>query len=163
MRLAGKKLLLIVMDGVDYQEYEDLKRGLEEENALVYVATPQEYLTVETIYNGRRGKDILADLPFEVAGQMQFDGLLIPNGMLSADLLSKNDQVIQLVANFHQKGLPIIASGNAVQVLYESQVLSEQVLVREETPIDTFLSRAVSLLVDRPANRGYRSMYRPTM
>jgi putative intracellular protease/amidase len=163
MRLAGKKLLLLITDGVDETEFDQIKQGFLSENAVVYVTTPQEYLTVESVTGTRRGKDIIVDLPFEAVASSQFDGLIIPDGLLSTDRLKKDPRVLELVYTFHQRRLPIFASGLAVQLLYESQVLSEQIVVREGTPMRNFLDQAVEVLLDyeipRPGQAlEYRSM-----
>ena len=158
MRLAGKQLLLLISDGVDQEEVELLRKGFEEENAVVSITSPAEYLTVESIYNGRRGKDIYIDIPFESVKSLYFDGLIIPDGLISNEKLAKNRQVLDLIKYFHLRKLPIFASGEAVQLLYESEVLSEQILVREGTPLTHFLDQAVAVLLDAlPQARKYRA------
>ena len=160
MRLIGKHILMIVTDGVDRDEYVQLKEGFESEQATVIVTSPQNYLTVETIQDGRRGEDILIDVPFDALEGIQFDGLVIPDGILSSDFLKKDKRVLHMVLQFHKKRLPIFASGNAVQVLYETQVLFSQVVVRESTPLPQFLDKAVEVLLDHVP---FTHVYRPTM
>ncbi|MBU6389595.1 DJ-1/PfpI family protein [Patescibacteria group bacterium] len=160
MRLIGKKLLLLVTDGVDEEEFDELKEGFEAERAEVLVTTPQEFITVETVKEGKRGKDIEVDLPFEMVDSQQFDGLIIPDGLISAELLRKDMRVLNLVFMFNQQKLPIFASGSAVDVLYDSQVLSNSILIREGTPMSQFLSQAVGILLDRVAPA---QAYRPTI
>lgn len=163
MRLEGKELLLLVSDGVELSEYEQLRDGFLEEKAKVWTTSPQDFTTVETVQEGKRGKDILIDLPFQVVGKMRFDGLIIPDGVLSAKSMRKDSRVLELVAEFHQKGLPIFASGTAVEVLYDSKVLSQHVIVREGTPLSSFLDQAVSILGESQAKEGLRSLYRATI
>jgi putative intracellular protease/amidase len=160
MRLMGKQLLMVISDGVDKQEVEQLRNGFTEENASIVITTPQTYVTVETSENGRRGADITIDIPFEAVHEIDFDGLVIPDGLLSTDMLRRDVRVIDLVFRFHQKGRPIFASGNAVQLLYDSQVLSHQIVIREGTTMSAFLDQAVGVLLDYPSK--YHT-YRPTM
>lgn len=156
MRLAGKTLLMIVTDGVDQLEFLQLKRSFEDEGASVLVTTPQEYISVQAVDEGAPGIDVLIDLPFEAVEQMPFDGLVIPDGLLSSEGLRKDSRVVKVVADFHQQKLPIFASGNAVQVLYDSKVLTDHVVVREGTPLHSFVDKAVGVLLDhRP--QAYRS------
>ena len=160
MRLMGKQLLMMVGDGVDSTEVEQLKRGFEEENAHVLLTTPQEFLTVETVAHGQRSTDLTIDLPFEAVQEYDFDGMIIPDGIIFTDMLRRDIRVIDLIALFHKKVKPIFASGNAIQLLYDSHVLSHQVVVREGTPISAFLDQAVGVLLDYPSK--YR-IYRPTI
>ena len=156
----GKQLLMVISDGVDRQEVEQLRLGFHDENATIIMTTPQTYITVETSDRGRRGADLTIDIPFEAVHEIDFDGLIIPDGLLSTDMLRRDVRVIDLIFRFHQKGRPIFASGNAVQLLYDSQVLSHQIVVREGTPMDLFLDQAVSVLLDYPSKY---HVYRPTI
>lgn len=148
MRLPNRKLLMIVADGVDQLECDQLRIGFEDEGARLFCATPGEYIAVETIAGNRRGKDILIDVPFEMILLERFDGLIIPDGLLSSAAFSENDEIIDLVQRFHEHGLPIFASGRAVEVLYRSRVLSQCILVREGEPIGVFINQAVQVLLD---------------
>ena len=164
MRLIGKQILLLVSDGVDQGEVEQLRQAFEREDALVLVSCPHDAVVVETVYNGRRGKDIAIDVPLEVAAEVAFDGLVIPDGLLSSLSLRRDRRVVDLVAYFHQRRLPIFASGNAVEILYESQVLFQQIVVREGSPLSLFVEKAVGVLLDKPsAPYGGQFAYRPTM
>lgn len=148
MKLVGKKLLMLVSDGVEQDECEVLKAGFEKEMAEVFCTSPQEYMNVETVSNSRRGKDLNIDFPIEAAEAEAFDGLIIPDGLLSTDLLRRDYRVIELVKSFHMLQLPVFASGRAVEILYESGALPEQVLVRDHAPLRTFIEDAVQLLLD---------------
>lgn len=160
MKLLGKQLLLLVTDGVDQEEFEELKSGFEEEQAVVLVSTPSHHLTVETVRDSRRGREITVDLPFEAINHHIFDGLIIPDGVLSTELLRKEVKVMELIHRFYREKLPLFASGNAVQLLYDSQVLSDHILVRESGPLGFFVEQAVGMLVDRSTST---QMYRPTI
>lgn len=158
MRLHGKQLLILVGDGVDQGEFLQLKNGFEEEGASVLVTTPQEDLSIETVESNRRGGDILIDIPFEVVMQNRFDGLILPDGILAVDSLRKDPRVFSLIEWFHLARLPIFASGHAVQLLYDSKVLFDQIVIREGTPISHFLDKAVGVLLDQPeSSQLYRS------
>ena len=160
MRLYGKTILMIVGNGVDQGEFGQLKEGLESEQAMVLVTSPDHYLTVESVHNGKRGQDIIIDIPFESLDQFYFDGLIIPSGLLSSETLAKDVRVLEIIAGFHKKRLPIFASGDAVKLLYDCQVLFDRVVVREGTPLDIFLDKAVEVLTDSLA---FNQKYRPSM
>lgn len=137
---------MLVADGIDQQECDLLRRGFEEEGAEVFCTTHVDYVTVETVLHGARGRDLVIDLPFEAVELERFDGLILPDGYLAAMASQEDDRVIDLIQSFHEKGLPIFASGKAVDLLYRSEVLSDCVLVREGTPLTSFISQAVNVL-----------------
>lgn len=138
---------MLVADGVDQVECEQLRRGFEDEGAHVLCATSGDFASVETVNIHQRGTDILIDIPFDLVDCERFEGLIIPDGLLSSAAFSENDEIIELVRRFHERGLPIFASGRAVEVLYRSQVLSQCILVREGEPIASFVDQAVHVLL----------------
>jgi putative intracellular protease/amidase len=151
----GKILLIVVCDGVEQGEVDMLRKGFEREHARVLVASPQEFLTVETVAAGRRGQDITVDLTFEAAETMRFDAVIIPDGPLSTEALRKDLRVVAFLQQCHERGMSIFASGNAVRLLYDSGVLSQRIVVREGTPLNVFFDRAVDVLLDYPLRSGY--------
>ena len=153
----GKILLIVVCDGVDREEVDMLRQGFEREHARVMVASPQEFLTVETVANGRRAQDLLVDLTFEAAQGLRFDAVLIPDGPLSTEVLRQDVRVVAFLQHCHEKGMPLFASGEAVRLLYDSGVLSERIVVREGTSLNAFFDRAVDVLLDYPLRGGYRT------
>lgn len=149
MRLAGKRLLMLVMDGVNLEDFEKLKAGFIDENAEIYLSTPQDYLTVETTSNGRRGKDILVDMPFEAIPFTRFDGLIIPSGMLSVDLLRHNKEILKLIKSFYSLKLPIFACKEAISILKDCDIIPSNILVQDElAPMESFLERAIHMMIE---------------
>jgi len=157
MKLMNKRILMLVADGVDQQECDLLRRGFEEEGADIFCTTHVDYVTVETVFQGKRGRDLVIDLPFEAVEMERFDGLILPDGYLAAMVSQDDDRIIALIQSFHEKGLPIFASGKAVDLLYRSEVLSDCVLVREGTPLTSFINQAVRVLSEGRAAYAYRS------
>ena len=149
---------MLVIDGVEEDEVKQLKSGFEAEQAEVLLTTPQEFYMIETVANGRRGEDIAMDIPFEALDQLEFDGLVIPGGVISTELLRKSDEVSILVKDFHSKNLPIFASGSSSEILYDCNILSHQIVVREGSPLPAFLDQAVEALLDFPSQL---PLYRP--
>ena len=148
MRLLNKRVLLLVADGVELAEYEQLRRGFEAEGAEVVATTNLEFITVESVYEGQRGRDILIDIPFEGVEEGYYDGLVLPDGYLSVSSWQEDGRVLELIRKFHRIGRPIFASGQAAGLLYEAGVLSQGVLVREGTPLTSFITQAISVLTD---------------
>jgi len=158
MKLIGKKILLMVSDGVEQDEYEMLKKRFEGEMAEVFCTSPQDYLTIESVKELRRGKDITLDFPIDAVEAEHFDALVIPDGLLSTDLLKHSEVAVDLVKQFHSLRKPIFASGRAVELLLESNALPDPIMVREETPLPLFIDQAIEMLLTEPTPFRYRSM-----
>lgn len=148
MSLFGKHVLMIVSTGVEEHEVSQIKRHFAAEQAQVFVASPEPYLTVEAANNGKRGCDIIVDLPLTEVRATDFHALVLPDGLLSSTLLAQDGVVRSTIYEFYQQGVPIFASGKAVELLYESHVFPRQILVRDGEPLSLFLEQAVSILLE---------------
>ena len=164
MKLAGKKLLLMISDGVDYREYMQVKKGFADEGAAVLITTPQNFLTVETLCDGLRGKDVLIDIPIESIEANFFDGLIVLGGPTIAEDYLDDENVIRVVSDFHKLELPIFASGNAVEILHKCRALSNRIVVGEPDRNLNFMNRAIEVLLENGKSNGnYEGIYRPTI
>jgi putative intracellular protease/amidase len=157
MRLHGKTILMMVGDGVKFTEFSQLKEGFESEGARIVVTTAQEDILVKLSLSESESQEIVVDLPIEAVREMDCDGLIIPEGLVGE---RNSPRLTDLVGRFHEEGVPIFASGHCIQLLYEASVLSNHVMVREEAPLGSFITKAVEVLVET-APAPYR--YRPTM
>lgn len=155
MKLRSKKLLCLVADGTDAKDYLQLRRLFEQEGAEILVASTAAYSTVETVEEGKRGADIPIDLSLDTVAPNLFDGVLIPDGNLAVHALADKPEVQSTLFACHVAGLPIFASGEAVELLYTSSVLSRLVLVRQGTPTGEFINHATHLLLDAPNRRTF--------
>ena len=54
---------MLITNGVEEQEYTQLKKGFESEQATVIVTSPGQYITVESLRGNERGDDIITDIP----------------------------------------------------------------------------------------------------
>lgn len=149
MRLPHKNLLMLVADGVEYDECEMIRNGFEHEGANVFCSAYSPYPHVETVQDGRRGPNLLIDLPYDSLPYEYFDGMIIPDGYLSSYGIADNPEIVSLVRSLHVQGAPIFASGDAAEVLYRSGIVSKQIVVREGMPIERFIAEAVSVLLGR--------------
>lgn len=142
---------MLVADGVDQIECDQLRRAFEEEGASVFVATNQEYVTIETVFQGRRGHDIIIDLPFEAVEPRHYDGLVIPDGFLAARTFEDDERVAALVRIFHTSGRPIFASGKSSIVLEQAELNARQILIREGASLSSFITQAIAILAETAA------------
>ena len=148
MLLSHKNLLILVSDGVEYDECVLLRNALEREGANVFLSASCPYINIETIQGGRRGPDLAIDLPFDSLPYERFDAMIIPDGYLSIVDIVDNSAVIALIKDFHRQGAPIFASGGIEQILANTIPVAECVLRRESKIIEDFVDQIVCALVD---------------
>ena len=147
---------MIITDGVEEEEVITLREEFERERAKLIITAPHEYLHIETVREGKRGASFLVDIPLEAVEVNQYAALVIPDGILSTELLCRDERVLDLVQTFHQNGQPIFASGAAIKLLHDCHVLSDQIVVREGSSLGAFVDKAVEVLLDSGSPYRYR-------
>lgn len=151
MKLHGKRLLMIVADGVSADDAESIRLGFEKESAEVYLVTTKPVLTVTAESTNKQDTNLVVDLPLEAIDPLQYDGLILPDGLLAAENLREDPRIIGLVHSFYERAVPLFASGEAVRILEESGVLLPTILVRDRESVASFIDRAIDCLIeDRP-------------
>ena len=150
MQLLGKTILMVAVDGIDREEVLQLKRGFEEEGALVLSTTPQPYIVVSMAAGEEKKRELVVDVPFEAVAEYEFEGLLLPDGVEKAGE-EEFPLVVKLVDSFYRRRKPIFASGGSSRFLREAGALPPSVVVREGTAIEGFLEQAVEALSDYPS------------
>lgn len=149
MKLLGKRLALLVSDGVNYAEVRRLEDAFKLEGAEVFFTSPHEFMSIETVVKNERGPDLVIDFPLDVLNQNGFDGIIIPDGILSVDLLRREPAVRGVIQEFHKQHLLIFASGEAVQILHDSDVLDPAIVLRDSSAdIQIAVNQAVAVLLD---------------
>ncbi|WJH33178.1 type 1 glutamine amidotransferase [Paenibacillus sp. CC-CFT747] len=118
MKLQGSRVLAFVDE-----EFEDLEMWypvlrLREEGAEVVVAGPK----AKTVYHGKYGVPLQADIAFEEADSEEYDGLYVPGGW-APDKLRRYAPVLQLTKNFHAASKPIGQICHAGWVLISAKIV----------------------------------------
>jgi protease I len=126
-QLAGKRIAVLVADGVEQAELDTALAALKEAGA---------QLTVLALRPGRvRGMNVHqpADLvrvngKVDNARAADFDGLLMPGGYIAPDLLRQSAQARDFVRAFDAAGKPIAAMSHAALVLVSSGLAARRTL-----------------------------------
>ena len=140
---------MLVSDGVLFDEVHAIIEAFHEEYAEVFVTSPHSFLAVRTVVaEGVAGPDLTTDFPIDLVNREQFDGLILPSGTLSVDLLRRDERVQAVICHFHERQLPIFAAGEASCLLQESGILAPNIFVREGDEIDLFMQNAIAMLLD---------------
>lgn len=77
--------------------------------------------------------EVDVDKTISEANADDYDGLLIPGGVLNPDSLRKNDQAIAFVSAFFEAGKPVGAICHGPQVLVTAQVVKDRKMTSTKT------------------------------
>lgn len=118
-KLAGKKIAILVDKGFEQVELEKPKAALEEAGAQTHIISPQAG-TVKGWDMTDWGKDFPVDKGLESASAQEYDGLLLPGGVMNPDYLRINEQAISFIKSFVESGKPIAAICHGPWTLIEA-------------------------------------------
>jgi len=118
-RLKGKSIAALVDNGFEQVELTGPKQALEAEGARVDVISPQ-HSRVKGWQHTKWGDEITVDRLLNEARPDDYDGLLLPGGVMNPDRLRMNRDAVQFVRAFVDGGKPIAAICHGPWTLIEA-------------------------------------------
>jgi protease I len=118
-RLNGKRIAALVDHGFEQVELTQPKAALEAEGARVDVISPQQG-KVKGWQHTDWGDEVPVDRPLREARPDDYDGLLLPGGVMNPDHLRMNDQAVRFVRAFVDARKPIAAICHGPWTLIEA-------------------------------------------
>jgi protease I len=98
-RLDGKRIAILVADGFEASELAEPKKALERAGAEAAVVSP-EAGSVKGWKGGDWAEPVRVDVPLEAAHAEDFDGLVLPGGVMNPDKLRMNPAAVAFVRAF---------------------------------------------------------------
>jgi len=120
--LSGKKIAILTENGFEEVELTSPKQALEEAGATVHIVSPQE--KVRAMKEKEWSIELAVDVNVEEAKQDDYDGLLIPGGVINPDLMRINEDCVRFARSFFEAGKPVAAICHGPQLLIEADVVS---------------------------------------
>jgi protease I len=105
-RLTGKRIAILVENGFEQVELTSPKEALEEAGARTDVVSPVDG-EVKGWKHTAWGDDIPVDVQLEDADPADYDGLVLPGGVMNPDKLRVNEQALAFVRAFFEAGKPV--------------------------------------------------------
>ncbi|MEW5728084.1 MAG: DJ-1/PfpI family protein [Pseudomonadota bacterium] len=139
---------VVVASGFEQGEMAVLCRTLAEAGHVTRVVSPKKH-AVRAWDNTRWNGDVPVDVAAVDARADDYDALVLPGGLISADTLRADGHVVRLLTAAAAAGKPVAASGHAAWVLVEAGLLNG----REATShpaIRTDVVNAGASWLDRP-------------
>jgi protease I len=121
-KLAGKKIAVLATNGFEQSELLRPKQALEQAGAKVDVISPESG-PIRGWDHKQWGQELKVDRNIADVKAEEYDGLLLPGGVMNPDQLRMNPKAVQLVRAFFDRGKPIAAICHAPWLLVEANVL----------------------------------------
>jgi len=122
-QLTGKRVAALVTDGFEQVELTGPKAALEQAGAKVDVVSPKPG-EVRGWNHTEWGDRVKVDRTLDEANADEYDGLLLPGGVMNPDHLRMNPQAVQFAKQFATSGKPIAVICHGPWTLVEAGVVS---------------------------------------
>jgi protease I len=147
-QLSGKRIAALVDDGFEQAELTEPKKAFEAAGAKVDIVSPQKE-KVKGWQHSKWGDQLPVDRPLEQARESDYDGLLLPGGVMNPDHLRSNARAVEFVRGFVQSGKPIAAICHGPWTLIEANGVKGR-RVTSWPSLQTDLKNAGATWVDEP-------------
>lgn len=120
--LNGKKIAILAADGFEQVELEKPLKALREGGAEVEIVSPSSG-TILGMNHENKGDRFEVDRTLDDSSAQDYDGLLIPGGLINPDTLRSNEQAVRFTREFFEAGKPVAAICHGPWVLIEAGVV----------------------------------------
>lgn len=118
-RLVGKKIAIITENGFEQVELTAPKKALEEAGVKVDVVSPEKD-KVKAWDHDHWGIEVSVDVELKDANPNNYDGLLIPGGVMNPDKMRMNPDCVAFAQQFLDSGKPVAAICHGPWLLIET-------------------------------------------
>lgn len=113
-KLDGKKFAILVDNGFEHSEFKQPLDAIKDSGGLVEVVSPKEG-KVKSWKSGQWGEEFEVDVQVSDANPEDYDGLVLPGGVINPDQLRINEDAIRFIKGFfgrdQQKPVAAICHG----------------------------------------------------
>src|SRR5687767_4536060 len=99
MKLLHKRIAILAADGFEQVELTKPKEALEEAGATASIVSPSRG-SIFGMHHEKKGDEFEIDLPLSKAKPEEFDGLMIPGGLMNPDTLRSTPEALEFVRAF---------------------------------------------------------------
>lgn len=145
--LKNKTIAILTENGFEEVELTSPKKALEDAGATVHVISPQKD-KVRAMKDHEWSIEVKVDKHLSEANPEDYDGLVLPGGVINPDLLRQNNEAIGFVTSFFDEGKPVGAICHGPQTLIEAGVVDGRELTSYAS-IRTDLENAGAIWVNQ--------------
>lgn len=121
-KLKGKKIAILAAEGFEQSELLKPREALDQAGATTHVISPQGG-EIKAWDEDDWGKSVKVDVTLAEANPADYDGLMLPGGVLNPDKLRRERAAVDFVHQFFDRGKPVAAICHGPQMLIEADVV----------------------------------------
>ena len=130
-KLKGKHIAILTDDGFEESELVSPKEALEKAGATVHIIAPKKG-KVRGKVGDEWAKEHKVNVVLSDAKVAEYDGLVLPGGVINPDKLRVNKEAIKFVKSFFEKDKMVAAICHGPQVLINAEVVKGRNLTSVE-------------------------------
>ncbi len=120
--LNKKKVAILATNGFEESELKEPKKALEKAGAEVHIVSPESG-TIKSWKDGNWSTEYTVDKILSEAVESDYNGLVLPGGVINPDTLRRNETAIDFIRSFFKNHKPVAAICHAPWLLAEADVL----------------------------------------
>ncbi|QCR25125.1 type 1 glutamine amidotransferase domain-containing protein [Pontibacter sp. SGAir0037] len=118
--LEGKKIAILVEEGFEQVELTEPKKALEAAGAITHIISPNKNSEIKGWNHTEWGDKFKVDKKLADVKAEDYNGLLLPGGVMNPDNLRVNDEAVAFVDKFMESGKPVAAICHGPWTLIET-------------------------------------------
>lgn len=132
-QLSNRTIAVLSENGFEETELTSPVQRLKEEGATVHIISSKSGKIQAMKGDHQWTIEVDVDKTLSEANADEYNGLLIPGGVLNPDALRKNQDALSFVKAFFDAGKPVAAICHGPQVLISAEVVSGRTLTSTQT------------------------------
>jgi protease I len=145
--LSNRKIAILTENGFEEVELTSPKKALEDAGAKVDIISPQKD-KVKAMKDHQWSIEVPVDKHISEVNADNYDGLMLPGGVLNPDKLRMDENAISFIKAFFEAGKPVAAICHGPQSLITADVVAGRELTSYPS-IQIDLENAGALWIDR--------------
>ncbi|QPG06673.1 type 1 glutamine amidotransferase [Salinimonas marina] len=125
--LTGKSVAILATDGFEQVELTEPMKRVKDEGAEVHIVS-LESGQIQGMNHDEKGDTFSVDKTVDEVSADDYNGLILPGGVLNPDTLRTNDKAVQLVRDFFVQHKPVSAICHGPWLLAEADVLKNRTI-----------------------------------
>lgn len=123
--LTGKSVAILATDGFEQVELTEPMKRVKDEGADVHIIS-LESGQIQGMNHDEKGDKFSVDKTVDEVSADDYNGLILPGGVLNPDTLRTNEKAVQLVRDFFAQHKPVSAICHGPWLLAEADVLKDR-------------------------------------
>ncbi len=125
--LTGKTVAILATDGFEQVELTEPMKQVKDAGAEVHIVS-LESGQIQGMNHDEKGDNFSVDKTVDEVSADDYNGLILPGGVLNPDTLRTNKKAVQLVRDFFSQHKPVSAICHGPWLLVEADVLKDRTI-----------------------------------